>query len=964
MSNSGGRTTFTFSVPAQSLANALIMLSKQSRTPIIFHSEITDSKMAPALHKTVTLEQALNELLADSDLNFAIIDQRFIVISDKLPDHPKNTLTLEQLFPPGLEQLHIYGHKLTGSRLTRAHTDGSTPIEILTKPELNLRGSATVAEKLKFLPAVSGNPTSTAVTNGGDGTATVTLRGLPASNTLVLINGRRVAADGLEGDAIDLNTISPAAIDRIEILKDGASAIYGADAIAGVVNIVMKEHYNGLFLETFYGQTSRNDMQTNNTNLLWGRDFKYGSIFVSLTSYEQEGILSRDRTESANADGRRWGGVDERSSATPAARITLSPGNTVILGQDANGQYLNPNDTDSFRTATTEDLYNYSQQTAAFVPHEHKSIYANVQLDLSERIGLFLETSVDSTSARTRFAPTPLFTAFESTPVIVSANNRYNPFGVDIADVRRRMVEMPARVQENDSTVKRIVTGLKGIHEQWSWDISYAFSQSKANEKSTNLLNINKLKTALGPDSECTDDCVSLNVFGPPGSISNDQLRFISTENRTRGLSRLNAWSFNIVGPLATINTGQVELATGVEYRTETTSKKPLRNNDEDLTIGGANFGQAKGTRTVIDAYVETSLPLLHKQSSEKSLDLELSTRYSNYNDFGETTNPKVGLVFRPNPDLLLRSTWSRGFRAPSLNEMYKVASEKHARLTDPCSIADNVDLLPGCTQQTDSNRTQYLTEFEGNQDLQPERSTNNTLGLIWTPRKLPRFTSSIDIFRIKQRDVVDANAQNIVNMVAQTNAYSELVIRNIDGEIQKVIAKNLNVGKREVKGLDINVRYQLPSQTSGRYALAINASHIHSYTTQANKHTVTKDIAGTFADDATDGLGAIPKWKANAGLIWKLKNWQGTYTIHYISSLEETVPGTQSQRDIYSWITHDAQLGYTFDFAGELQILAGIDNLFDNGPPRVASGFNDNLDSRTHELKGRFYYLKFSQQF
>jgi iron complex outermembrane recepter protein len=964
MAAAGERKLSVFCFPEQSLAISLITLSKQAHLPIIFHSEITNSKTAPSLCKTTTLEQALAEILAGTDLFFSIVEQRFIVISKEPPEKIHPPLTLDQLYPPGLEQIHIYGHKLTGSRLARSDIEGSTPVDILRQPELNLRGSATVAEKLKFLPSVSGNPTSTAVTNGGDGTATVTLRGLPASHTLVLINGRRVAADGLEGDAIDLNTIAPAAIDRIEILKDGASSIYGADAIAGVVNIVMKKHFDGFLLETSYGETSRGDMETANTSLLWGNNFERGSIFMTYTQYQQNGILSRDRDQSANADGRSWGGIDSRSSATPAARITRANGDVVILNQDQNGNYLDSSDPDNFRLATDEDLYNYSAQTAAYVPNEHESLYASLQWDLSDQIVFFLETSFDSTIADTQLASTPYKSAFETLPVTVSTDNRYNPFGEDITDIRRRFVEMPPRVQQDESTAKRLATGLEGTIGRWSWEASYVWSQSKAIEKVSNLLDIDKLAQALGPDSECVDACVALNLFGAPGSISDEQIDFVATQSQANGLSKLSTWSFNSVVPIGSLPAGTVDFASGFEYRREATSKKPVVVPGQGPTSGGTNFGEATGSRSVFDIYAETSLPLLNEHALVKSLTLELSARYSHYSDFGDTTNPKVGLILRPVGGLLLRSTWSKGFRAPSLTELYKSSGETHKRLVDPCSITENVGVLPGCTQLTDSTRSQYLTQLEGNRDLVPEKSTSYTLGMVWSPNILPGFTSSVDFFRIDQRNVVDASPQNIVNLDANTDAYSDLVIRDEDGEIQKIITKYLNIGKREIRGLDISSRYQISSTDFGRFAFAFNASHIHSYHTQSDSKSPTKNIAGTFRDEAMDGLGAIPAWKANIGLMWKSRDWQGTYTIYYVSSLEETIPETDIKRDLHSWTTHDAQIGYTFKKGDGVELLAGIDNLFDTPPPRAASGFNDRLDTRTHELKGRYFYLKLSQHF
>ena len=958
--------TITFSIPAQRLSNALITLSQQSQLPIVFYSPITDNKMTKDFYKTTTTEQAVNKILLNTNLSFSIINNSFIVITKNTPPN-NNEINTKTPLPPNLEQIYIYGHPITGSRLTRPPKLGSTPVDIVNQPELALRGATTIGEKLNFLPAVSGNATSTAVTNGGNGTATVTLRGLPANNTLVLVNGRRIAPDGLQGDTTDLNSIAPTAIERIEILKDGASSIYGADAIAGVVNIVMKDHYDGLSLETFYGQSSRADMETSSSHLLWGHTFEKVSALVALTHYKQNAILSRDRTRSANADGRSWGGADKRSSATPAARITL-PQHTdrvVVLGQDATGQYLNPDNPSNFRDATNEDLYNFSQSTTAFVPHKHSSLYSHLQAELSNQSEIFLESSFDTISAQTQFSPIPLFTSLTSPRITISADNIYNPFDIDITDIRRRLVEMPARIQLNKSTTKRFTGGFKGVNNNWSWDVSYSWSHSTSEEILTNLVDAKNLEAALGPAAQCVAPCVALNLFGAPGSISKDQLNFISSQSKLNGFSKLSTWSLNTTGPLFTLPAGQLDFAAGLEYRQEATKIVPDRIPELNPTLGGANYGSTQGSRSVIETYMETSLPLIQGQDFINNLTIELSARHSHYSDFGQTTNPKIGAIVKPSESLLLRSTWSKGFRAPSLSELYTVSGESHDSLFDPCSIAANVGTLPGCSQQSDPDRLQYLVHFEGNEKLQPEHSVNNTLGVVWFPTFLPNFTLSVDIFKITQTDVINANIQNIVELNAQTNTYSDLVIRDNNGEIQKIIAKTLNNGKRKVKGLDIHSRYQFTEKNFGHYTLTLNASHIHSYIIQENKLHPQQDIAGIFIDEGSDGLGAIPKWKANIGLIWHTPSWQGAYTIHYISSLEETVPdNTYRKRRINSWTIHDLQLGYTFNDGKELQLLAGIDNVFDTPPPRVASGFNDNLDTRSHELKGQFFYLRVSQKF
>ena len=282
-----GRAEYFFQLRSQPLSQSLIQFSHQSGLAIVFPAPVTRDMQAPEIEGEMEAEEALRRLLAGTELAWRLIDNRIIAVYDGSCEASNNCLANEELlvqyplYVPGIEELYVYGNRLTGSLIKRSHLQGSAPLDVISSPDIELSGAQTIGEILRYLPAVSGNSTSTAISNGGDGTATVTLRGLPASSTLVLINGRRVANDGLAGESIDLNSIAPAAVERIEILKDGASPIYGSDAIAGVINIIMKEDFYGLLLEQFAGTSDDGDGETLTTTIQYGTGFRNGSFFVS-----------------------------------------------------------------------------------------------------------------------------------------------------------------------------------------------------------------------------------------------------------------------------------------------------------------------------------------------------------------------------------------------------------------------------------------------------------------------------------------------------------------------------------------------------------------------------------------------------------------------------------------------------------------------------------------------------------
>lgn len=952
-----------FAIESGSLSTALIQYSRQSGTPIVFSDRLTRQLDAPAVFGQLQREAALEALLQDSGLAWEFIDRRIIAVYAADCEQNQNCANSAEtgasfpVYEPGIEETYVYGSRLTGSRIRRDPTRYSAPVDVFARSDIERSGAQTLGELLKFVPAVIGNSTSTAISNGGDGTATVTLRGLPASNTLILVNGRRVANDGLAGESVDLNSISPAAVERVEILKDGASAIYGSDAIAGVVNIIMKRDFHGVLAESHYGEASRGDLTTTTQTLQYGTGFRDGGLFFSASHYEQEPLFSRDRGVSRSADTRALGGSDQRSSATPDARVVLPDGRTLIA--DAAGGY---------RPATGEDLFDFQAFTSAVVPMRRSSLYANTSYDLNEQVTTLLELTYLRTSANATLAPTPVFTAFEQNPITIAADNPFNPFGVELTDVRRRLVEFPARQQRNEAEVARVSAIVEGLYADWHWDAGYSWSRNEASETVTNLVDADRLARAVGSPDQCRgpaiDGCVPVNLLGSAGSIGQEQIDYLLLDGEVSGYSTLSSATINLSNALLDLPAGRGDFALGFEFRQEATAKRPAPRLAATDTIGGSNFEATRGQRKILELYAETRLPLWRSHAGGRSLELEAALRQSNYSDFGASTNPKLGLKLQLGPSLALRGGYARGFRAPSLNELYEGGSEHQAFISDPCTLAANVGVLPGCSQQADPTRNQFLTVRGGNPDLDAETSESFSAGLIWTPTAIAGLRLAADLFQIEQQDVVSSSAQFIVNQNAQDGSFGANVIRDAQGNLVRVEANNINVGRRRIQGADLGLSYHFPRRGWGQWSLTGSAAYIHEYLAQVDAGAQEVDLAGSFRDEASEGLGGIPEWKWQLGLQWHRERWRASYDIHHVSAMREQVPGSNRSRSINSWTVHDLQLSYNFDVFEGLRLTLGLDNVLDAAAPLAASAFNDNIDARTHELKGRFWYTRLSQRF
>ncbi len=947
----------------QDLSQALIQFSHQSGLAIVFPDRLARGLPAQELRGNMSAEAGLKQLLTDTELAWRMVDGRIIAIYDARCELTNSCPEAEQLmlrnplYIPGLEELYVYGSQVTGSRIRRNHLQGSAPVDMITAPDIELSGAQTIGEILRRLPAVSGNSLSTSIANGGDGTATVTLRGLPASNTLVLINGKRVANDGLAGESIDLNTIAPASVERIEVLKDGASAIYGSDAIAGVINIIMKRDFYGLLLEHFSGTAEQGDGRTNTTTIQYGTGFRHGSLFVSASHFDQSEIHARDRDISASADGRSRDGADLRSSATPDARVTLPSGETVI--RDAlTGEY---------RPVGNNDLYNFPDYKSSLVPSQRDFLYAHASYDFSEQITGALELSYSETKSRANFSPTPVFTAFENQPLNIAEDNIYNPFDTELNDVRRRLSELEPRRQDNNSEVERIALVLQGLHGGWDWELSHSWSRNKAREVFRGAINADNLARGLGPAENCQgqaiDGCVPINLFGPPGSIDQEQLDYLEITTKVTGETKLSSYSFTAARNLFSLPYGIVDFAMGLEYRDESTSKKPDTQLSTGAVIGGNNFQPTHGGRDVFEAYFESIAPLWHSCDEGAQLDFEIALRYSKYSDFGDITNPKYGLRWQISDSLMVRATHSQGFRAPTLNELYQGRSEIQAFLTDPCALTAGAALLPGCEQAADPTRNQFLTVSGGNPELRPEKSRGYTLGLVLTPQSMEGFHASLDFYDIETSQVVDSSAQFILNQNAAFGRFADRVQRNENGDLQRIEATFLNIGERRVQGMDLHAGYVMPTRDWGQFTIGFGASHISEYTLQLDDSAPTENLAGSFVDPASEGVGGLPRWKGNLGIQWARHRWRGNYDLHFVSGMDERIPNSLRTRRIDNWVVHDLQFSYMFKVLKGLRWSLGVDNLLDEEPPFAASAFNDNIDGRTHNLRGRYWYTKLSQR-
>ncbi len=957
--------TYQVDLPSGDLQATLLSFARDHQISIFFSKETVADITHEAVMGTYTLPELFEQLLGDACISYEFVRERLIAIvpgcQQAVAVAPlsviENVLVEESAPASFVEEILVQEPHLTGTRLRNPSASFAMPLEVIDQTEIRLSGYQAVGELLRYVPAVSGNSASTLISNGGDGTATVTLRGLPASNTLVLLNGRRMNTDALRGGSVDLNTLPLGIVDRIEILKDGASAIYGSDAIAGVVNVITKQGVNGLSIDAYTGQSAQGDLQTTHLSGLWGTDGERWSASLGINYYDQSGVYSRDRTLSASSDDRSRGGIDKRSSATSPTRIGL-PSGSVVLADGEQGVTA-----DDFRPATEEDRFEYRDFTSSIVPSTRLGGFANLSWDIGIHWVGYFEALYHQTESTNTLAPTPLLSAFEAQPIVVASQQVFNPFGEALFDVRRRLSELGSRRQINDTETYRTVLGIKRENQRFSFDAALTFNQTDAQETFRNGASASLVAQALSEN--CTSPCVPLNIFGPRDSIDASMRSFIGTDARIEGSSRMLGFTVDLDWIIAPTLYGDIELSTGFEYRRDELNTSPdqiLRNN---LLLGGGNRRAISGSRDIIEVYAEALVPLAGNRRFVERFDLQLATRISRYSDFGYQVNPRVVLHWMPTEDLSVRASGARGFRAPTLLQLYASSLQSFEQINDPCTVAANVDFFLGCEQQSDPSLTQYLTITGGDPALDPERSSTFSAGLAWRPRwQEAQFLFSADWYYIDSEDVVESSAQFIVDQNARLARFENRVMRNADGNLEMVLATLQNIGRRKVSGYDFTGSVTRDVKEAGRFTIALNATHIVRFQDQFDPSTPAVDKAGTFTDEAAGGLGALPDWKINTGFSWQHEHWQGHYNIYHVSSLREEVPLLETQRSISSWTTHNFNVSYLGPLSRWFRLTAGVNNLFDKAPPFSAAAFNDSYDGRTYDITGRYYFVKFDKSF
>jgi len=917
--------------------------------------------------------------------------------------------------------------EVTGTRIKRAEVEGQVPVQTLNRADIERTGLTSIGEVLQQLTG-SGSALNAKFNSSGNfgfppdgsgvgaGSAQVDLRHLGAKRVLVLVDGIRwvneSSASGV-GSATDLNTIPLAIVERIEVLEDGASSLYGSDAIAGVVNIITRRDFDGGQVTLNYGQYGKGDGTQKGVDLAWGKSGDRYSLFLGASWTKQDPVYAKDREQSRfpiPGTGLAFG-----SGGIPQGRFMFTDPNTgAVQNIVPNTGVSNPRydgsagcaRTDDYHCFTSADRFNFAEYNMVLTPSERKGLFGQFRFDITDNVQWYVKALGNRRESTNQAGPEPLFFGPDGATgnpladnITVSALNPYNPFGFDLVSgdnmslIGRRPVEGGARVFEQQVDTTYFATGLVGNFQaadrSWYWDVNGMYSKNKAEQTNYGSYNIYNVNMALGDPAVCaaTPGCVPLNIFGGAGSITPEMLKWIQPVVRDRSQNELSLFTANLSSDLFTLPAGPVSFATGLEHRKYKGSYQP-----DPLTVIGHYNGvpsqPTSGSYDVNEAYLELSVPIFADSALGKKLDLSLAGRYSDYSTFGGEFTPKYGLRWQVTDDFVLRTTYAEGFRAPSIGELYGSAARADLQLFDPCSVglggtpprgsAANCASLgvPTGFQQANS---QISVTTGGNRELEPERSRSFSAGFVWSPwfgndaSWSERFDVEVTFYRHNIDGAIQAiNAQTQLDLCVDTldPIYCDGITRASTGAVSSFNNRLTNLGSIKTDGWDVDLFWTLPQSSIGQFKLGWKNTFVGRYEATGAAGQRQPQKPGVEVADSS-----IPEWTSNASIGWTLDNWSANWTVRHISELTEdcgdavAFPVCSNQaagtNTLSATTFHDAQVGYKIDWMKGLQLTAGLNNVFDKDPPICLSCSLNGYDASTYDIpRGRYWYLRADLRF
>ncbi len=925
---------------------------------------------------------------------------------------------------------------VTGSRI-HTNLDNTEPVVNVTSEDIARSGLTSVGDLLQKLPTSGGALNSKFNSSGnagfppdgggvGAGAAEADLRYLGSKRVLVLVDGMRwvngSSASGVPS-AIDLNTIPAAIIDRIEILEDGASAVYGSDAISGVINIITKRNVEGVFAKTYVGGYHQRDGITQEYNVTAGNRTDRMNVVIGASYVNQAEVSSGDRAISRFPVPGIGACTSGCSSGTPKGRFKFKDPNTgkdvdVTLNDGLAGHPVydpnNPNSAGDFNAFDTEDRFNFAPYNLVQTPSRRTGVYSFVNYKLAPKVSVYGRALFNNRRSVNQAAPEPLFVGPESgnggrlDHVSIDATNPYNPFGFTLDAttnpyfVGRRPIEAGPRHFSQNVNTWFFGSGLNGSFEvgrpTFYWDANVSYSINRADQVKTGGFNSARLQRALGPVDACNAEpgCVPFNIFGGAGTITPEMLEYVTFVQKDLSEQRMTDVTANLSADLLTLPGGNLGVAIGVEHRRHQGFFEP-----DSVVVAGESAdvpaNPTSGKFDVTEAYGEIRVPLLKELPGANLLDVSGAVRHSDYSTFGSEQTWKASTRWRPVRDLLFRGSYSQGFRAPGIGELFGSEARFDQTLIDPCSdmlglkggqpapqaVVDNCIALgvPADGSYAQLN-PQISVTTGGNRRLRPETSKNYATSMVYSPSWLKNrswidgFNVELGYYRVKLEGAISAvDAQVQLDSCVQTMdpVMCAGIARTGAGSINGFANQLTNIGGIQTDGLDLNLSYQTPKSAAGQFRLSSFSSFLLEYSEKipaaVGFQTVKRE--GT---EVGDPQRAFPRFKSSLVLDWMRDHFRASVTARYIHAITEPcrdlgeygvcsnpnmTDDSLSTNRLDPTVYTDAQVGFqTKLFDNDFDLTIGVNNFTNQDPPICYSCPLNGFDATTYDTPGVFGYV------
>ena len=884
--------------------------------------------------------------------------------------------------------------EVTGSSIKRVAKEGALPVQVITFDQIEKQGITTTEQLVRTLSANgtgADNMTSGNNVFGADadrvsgGASFASLRGLGPSSTLVLLNGRRIATHGASGKSVDLNSIPLGAISRVEILKDGASAIYGTDAIGGVINFILKTNYSGVEASVATNDTQAGGGATRRASILAGtgslEEDRY-NIMASLTVDKAQRLNGSDRSFVNGFQPER--GLSPDTTGTPYAN-QLSGAGTALgasfqLPGDPN-KYLQANplsfqgkcDTipgmSQYQTELWKDVtsplrtkyscaYDYGADYVLQFPVERANLLSRGTFQLAPDHRMFVEVLGSRTKATAILTPMQVQATIANKAVYPVGGAYYQDLSAYIPtfdntkpiSYKWRANDVGNRTQENTTDNARVLVGFEGNFGKWDYKAGISRAESSTKTKLTDGYSYtDKLYAALATGI--------INPWVGAGQSQTEAAKQLIESTKFRGnfqhgKTTLTQIDGSVSGELFQLPAGALAMAAGFDFRREGYNFAQ----DVDATqilLAPGNAALNDASRTVKAVYAELLVPVM------KDLEMQLAIRRDDYSLVGATTNPKVAFRYQPADFLLFRGSASKGFLAPSFQQLYSgsLSQELPNGVIDQEGCAQH----PGVPEYCAIDRLDYKTG--GNKNLKPETSKQGSVGIVIEPFK--GYSASFDYWAINTKDRILNRTPQIV--LANYQALSQYIIRKPDGTIDYVQAGWINAAGSRVRGLDVGLRGE-GKVNDVKWTATLDGTYMDSFKFAEYQGQEYQELVGKFY---TRDL--YLRWKHNASFGVSRGDWSGLLIQSFASGYKDQVPnggkGTPPpgfNPDVSSYTTYN--LSGTYTGFKNTTITVGIQNLFDRDPPFTAHNVDEVVgagwDPRVADPRGRSLSFQLKYKF